>query len=115
MNLLELCRQAHSLGLRLEPRGDKLAVIPKGKCPPDFADVLRAHKPALLSWLEGQAAGLPMDQAAWLPVARQIMAGEFEGADRSTVQSLVIGLRSIQHPDCQRALVRIQQANHPAA
>ncbi len=107
MSPLELCRQAQSLGLRLEPAGDKLAVFPKGKCPPGFADVLRAHKPQLLSWLEGRTAGLPPDQAPWLHVARQVLAGEFEGADRSTVQSLVIGLRSIRHSDCQRALERL--------
>jgi hypothetical protein len=44
---LEACRR----GLRLEPAGDKLAVMPKGKCPPDFADTLRAHKAELLAWL----------------------------------------------------------------
>jgi hypothetical protein len=44
---LEACRR----GLRLEPAGDRLAVMPKGKCPPDFADVLREHKAELLSWL----------------------------------------------------------------
>ena len=58
---------------------------------------------------EPSDAILPSDQAAWLPVARQILAGEFEGCDRSTVQSLVIGLRSIQHPDCQRALERLNK------
>jgi hypothetical protein len=50
---------------------------------------------------------LPPDQAAWLPVARQVLAGEFENADRSTVESLVIGLRSITHPVCRQALARL--------
>ena len=54
---------------------------------------------------------LPPDQAAWLPVARQILAGEFENADRSTVQSLAIGLRSIGHPLCRRALERLNAEN----
>jgi hypothetical protein len=49
-------------------------------------------------------ASLPPDQAAWLPVAKQILAGEFEDADRPTRESLRIGLRSINHPLCQRAL-----------
>lgn len=109
MNPLELCHQAQSLGLRLEPAGDKLAVFPKGKCPPGFADLLRAHKPELLSWLEGQSAGLPPDQVPWLHVARQVQAGEWEGADSSTRESLRIGLRSIQHPDCQRALEKLNK------
>ena len=43
----ELCDEAARLGLRLEPAGDKLAVLPKERCPPDFADVLRANKTVL--------------------------------------------------------------------
>src|SRR6266516_2812699 len=51
MTPLEIYREASKRGLLLEPAGDKLAVYPKGKCPPDFADVLRQHKVELLSWL----------------------------------------------------------------
>ena len=47
----ELYREAAKRGLRLESAGDKLAVFPKGHCPPDFAEMLRQHKPALLEWL----------------------------------------------------------------
>ena len=115
MNPLELCRQAKSLGLWLEPAGDKLAVFPKGKCPPEFACVLRQHKAELLHWLGGRAARLREDEIPWLHVARQILAGEFDGADRSTRESLMIGLRSIQHPDCQRALERLNPNNHLGA
>ena len=46
--------EATKRGLRLEPAGDKLAVMPKGKCPPDFANVLREHKGELLNWLTRQ-------------------------------------------------------------
>ncbi len=49
MTASELYRQAVALGLRLEPRGDKLAVAPAGRVP-DFADVLRQHKAELLDW-----------------------------------------------------------------
>ncbi len=104
---VELCQRAVRLGLRLEPRGDKLAVIPAKRCPPDFAAELRQHKGELLDFLEGQAAGLAQDCAPWLHVARQILAGEFDGADSSTVASLKIGLRSIQHQTCQQALARL--------
>ena len=82
-------------------------MFPKGKCPPDFADVLRRHKGELLSWLEGRAAGLREDEIPWLHTARQVLEGEFEGADRSTCESVTFGLRSIQHPDCQRAFERL--------
>lgn len=52
MKPLDLYHQAQSFGLRLEPRGvDKLAVIPADRCPPEFADLLRQHKPELLAWL----------------------------------------------------------------
>lgn len=47
----DLYREAAKRGLRLEPAGDKLAVFPKGHCPPDFADTLRQHKAELLDWL----------------------------------------------------------------
>jgi hypothetical protein len=45
--------------------------------------------------------------AAWLHVAQQILAGEFQGADASTCESLWIGLRSIGHPSCRSALQRL--------
>lgn len=52
---------------------------------------------------------LPPDQAAWLHTARQVLAGEWEGADDSTCESLTIGLRSIPHPDCREALARLRR------
>ena len=96
---VELCQRAVRLGLRLEPRGDMLAVIPAKRCPPDFAAELRQHKGELLDFLKGQAA-----------VARQILAGEFDGLlDNSVRGSLEIGLRSSIHPVCQRALERLHR------
>jgi hypothetical protein len=103
----DLFVEAIRRGLRLESAGDKLAVIPKGKCPPDFADTLREHKRELLDWLETRTNQLTTDQVSWLHISRQILADEFEGADSSTVASVSIGLRSILHPLCQRALERL--------
>jgi len=100
--------EATRRGLRLEPRGDHLAVIPKGKCSPDFIGVLRAHKRELLDLLETKTVALRPDELPWLHVARQVLAGEFGGADRSTVESLTIGLRSIAHPVCHRALEHLR-------
>lgn len=51
MTVQDLCLEASKRGLRLEPRGDKLAVIPADRLAPDFAAVLREHKGELLDWL----------------------------------------------------------------
>jgi len=104
----DLLNEAARRGLRLEPRGDRLAVIPARLCPPDFAAMLRAHKPELLSWLEGRKSRLREEEIPWLHIARQVLAGEFDGCDRSTRESLVIGLRSISHPLCRKALARLR-------
>lgn len=50
---------------------------------------------------------LPPGCLPWLGVARQVLAGEFDGCDRSTGQSLTIGLRGINHPLCRQALARL--------
>ena len=47
----DIILEARKRGLRLEPAGDKLAVMPKGACPADFASLLLRHKPELLEWL----------------------------------------------------------------
>jgi hypothetical protein len=62
-------------------------------CPSALKDSIRQHKDELLDLLEARASHLTSDCAAWLHVARQILSGEFVGADRSTVESLTIGLR----------------------
>jgi len=48
----DICIEAARRGLRLEAVGDRLAVFPKGKCPPDFRETLLSNKAALLAWLE---------------------------------------------------------------
>jgi|ERR1017187_6733410 hypothetical protein len=108
MTATKLFQEAKRLGLRLETRDDKLVVIPANRCPPDFADVLRQHKGELLVWLKTEASGLAPDEIPWLHVAWQILAGEFDGLmDNSVRGSLEIGLRSITHPLCVRALARL--------
>ena len=114
MTAPELYNEALRRGLRLETRGNKLAVIPANGCQPDFAAVLRAHKSELLSWLEGRVSGLGDDCLPWLHIARQILAGEFEGLeDKSITASLAIGLQNIRHPLCQQALQRISPPKKP--
>lgn len=46
---------------------------------------------------------LPPEQARWLPVAKQILAGEFAGAPQSLWQSVFIGLRATKDPVCAKA------------
>jgi hypothetical protein len=69
----ELYAEASKRGLRLEPSGDKLAVIPKGKCPPEFAQLLRQHKAELLAWLSNVSClgwgAVPPDDLPLGPVA----------------------------------------------
>ncbi len=107
MSTREIFEMATKLGLRLEPRGNRLAVIPASRCPPDFMPVLRQHKRELLAFLDTERISLTPDCLPWLHIARQVLAGEFEGADRSTIESLCIGLRAVPHAVCERALKRI--------
>ena len=99
--LLDRCRR---LRLKVWVDGDRLGIAPKENIPPGLLDEIRAAKPALLPMVrEGQAHRLTLDQVPWLHIARQVLAGEFDGADRSTVESLSIGLRNIAHPLSRRA------------
>ena len=107
MKTLEVYHKAVALGLKLEPSGDRLLVF-GDRCPPDFAEVLRQHKRELMDWLEARACHQPPDCAPWLHTAKQVLTGEFDGGERSVLRSLIIGLRSIEHPACRRALERLR-------
>jgi hypothetical protein len=100
--------RARNLGLSLCVEGDRIAIAPARRCPPELLAELREHKPVVMSLLEAKAASLTPDCVPWLHIARQVLAGEFGEADRSTVESLTIGLRHIRHPVCQRALARLR-------
>ena len=51
MTALELIAEAEKQGLTIKATGNYLDVIPGRLCPADFAQKLRAHKPALLALL----------------------------------------------------------------
>ena len=72
MTAQDLCLEASKRGLRLEPRGDKLAVIPADRLAPDFAAVLREHKGELLHWLNRPPCpgwqAIPPDTLPLVPV-----------------------------------------------
>ena len=41
-------------------------------------------------------------------LARQILAGEFDPGNRSLLESLLIGVRSVPHPLCHQARARLE-------
>jgi hypothetical protein len=52
---IALLLEATERGFKLEAHGNQLHIIPLNpatRCPPDFAETLRAHKPALLALLK---------------------------------------------------------------
>lgn len=104
MTPLEVLHEASRHGLRLSVLGDKLAVEPFQRCPADLLPVLREHKPALLRLLS-----LPPDQHTWLHVCRQVLHGEFDGADRSTAGSVTIGLRPLMAVGIVEAIAAVQR------
>jgi len=99
-----LIDEAPVWGIRLERNGTKLVISPASKCPPEFKELLREHKAEILDLLEARDDGLSPDCRPWLHVARQVINGEFGGADSSLREALVIGLRGIAHPICRDAL-----------
>ena len=104
----EIYCSVREVGGRIEPAGDKLRVLLPADCKPELKASIREHKRELLDWLETREVQLSPDCIPWLHVARQILAGEFDGADNSTVESLTIGVRGIRHPLCQQALARLK-------
>jgi len=104
MTPLNILHEAHRHGLRLSIIGDKLAVEPVNRCPASFLPVLREHKTALLRLL-----ALPPDQRTWLHVCRQVLDGEFDGADRSTIGSVTIGLRPLEAAGVAEAVVAMER------
>lgn len=103
--ILRECRRA---GLTLARRGDALAVAgPPELRTPDLVAALRTHKRAILAALDLEA--LPPDCRPWVGVARRVLRGEFDAAPRCAWQSLWIGVRAVNHPDCLAARARLEK------
>jgi hypothetical protein len=100
-------RAVTKLGGRIEPAGDKLRTLLPAGCPPELKSAIRQYKLELLNFFKAASMGVALDCVPWVHVARQILAGEFEDADRYLVESLTIGLKNILHTDCQRALAHL--------
>ena len=103
----EILLAVNQEGGRLESAGEKLRVLLPPDCAPELREAIRRHKHELLDILDARAANLPSDCVPWLHIARQVLTGEFEGADHSMIESLKIGLGSINHPHCRSALERL--------
>lgn len=52
---------------------------------------------------------LPPDQQLWLRHAQEILDGKFDKATESTIKSLTIGLRSIDHPLAKAAMKKLEE------
>jgi hypothetical protein len=52
---------------------------------------------------------LAHDQTPWLVIALCVLDRGYDKADTQTLRAVEIGLRSIQHPDCVRATVRVRE------
>jgi hypothetical protein len=98
-------KRAVRLVWKLERKAGRVAV-PVAIEAPQVASIPQPQRPEQPR--PEPACCLPPDCLPWLHVAKQVLAGEFEGADKSTTQSLTIGLRHIPHPRCREALARLQ-------
>ena len=108
-NPREILKRAHALGLKLTVEGDRIAIRPARMVPQELAVDIRAHKPELLGLLEADQYDLSPDCAPWVHVARQVLAGEFDDGERSLIESVLIGVRSIRVPCCQQARARLER------
>lgn len=105
----EILNRAHTLGLKLTIEAGHIVIRPARLAPPALVADIRAHKPELLGLLEADQYDLPPDRAPWIHISRQVIGGEFDGGDRSLLDSLLIGVRNIPHPDCQHARARLER------
>jgi hypothetical protein len=103
-----LVEEAPKWGIALSRNKDKLIIHNVSKCPPDFKEQLKEHKPEILDLLKAQREGLLRDCAPWLHIAKQVLDGEWDAGDSSTRESLIIGLRGINHQSCRLAWSRLQ-------
>lgn len=105
----DILNRARAAGVHLRREGDRIAIRPARLCPAELVEAIRQHKAALLDHLENAVTHLPADCAPWLHVARQVLGGEFDGGDRSTLESVLIGVRGIAHPNCRDAKARLER------
>jgi hypothetical protein len=52
---------------------------------------------------------LSEDEQPWVSIASDVLAGRFDQADRSSLKSIRIGLRSIDDETCKAALKKLRR------
>ena len=73
----------------------------------NFAGTKNSNKPYGTYVPDEPKSALTPDSESWLHVARQVIGGEFDQADDLTKKRLLIGLRSVPHPFCWKAIIRL--------
>lgn len=110
----DVLNRCQSLGIAIRVKGEHLALSPAGRATPDLVAEIKAAKPLLMAILDPKLIYLQPDQRPWVHTARQILSGEFDGPfavwGGSMIESLLIGVRGIHHPDCQAARVKLETA-----
>lgn len=48
-------------------------------------------------------------ETPWLVIAICVLNGTYDRSEPQTLKAIEIGLRSIHHPDCVRATVRVRE------
>ena len=49
------------------------------------------------------------NEREWIEVAARVMKGKFNKADRSTMESIIIGLRGINNITAKQAVMRLEE------
>jgi hypothetical protein len=87
---------------------DRAGVFIVGACPEHLEKLLNRHRRQVVAFLLRRQTAAAVARRAWIHIARQVIASEFYGADRKTLQTLEAGLRTLpHHPLCQLALRRL--------
>jgi len=50
------------------------------------------------------------DQLPWIAIAKAVLNGDYDEAERSVRQAVAMGLRTIADPDCQSAWERLKES-----
>ena len=93
--------EAQRRKIRLTPDGTRL--ITCGQLTPEFEQVLRDHKPALLKLIRSKRH-----------LAKQVLAGEFADADDATWYSIIYSLLDNHFdPLCRKAIDHLKASQFP--
>lgn len=108
---LKALNRVRAIGISVRIKGDKLSLHPRNLVTPEVLAEMKAHKPDILSIIVSETYPLKEDERPWVDIAKQVLNGELNSQieywGSSMVKSLMIGVRSINHPDCQNAKAKL--------